>query len=273
MKSINKVAIVTGAAMGYQAGGPSIGGAVSIRLANDGFKVVVVDIGDMGKRTVDIIEENGGEAIFLQVDVTITSEVKKIVQTTKERFSGLHCLVNCVARYSDGMAKIVAEISEEEWGKTLDVNLNGYFKMAKYSIPLMLESGGGTIVNISSGGSLQSGRNFSVYSVSKAAINALTRSIAVDFAPEIRANSILPGFVKIANSQGDRTPQELDKWYHNISKLYPMKRVCEVEEIASVVSYLSSKESSYINGQTINVDGGIGILSPARTNFDDINSN
>ncbi len=269
MALTDKVAVVTGAAMGYQAGGPSIGGAVSIRLASDGFKVVVVDIGDMGKRTVDIIKENGGEAIFLQADVTITDEVKKIVQTTKRNFGSAHCLVNCVARYSEGMAKNVAEISEEEWNKTLDVNLNGYFKMAKYLIPLMLESGGGTIVNISSGGSLQSGPNFSVYSVSKAAIDALTRTIAVDFAPEIRANAVLPGFVKIANSQNDRTPGQLKKWYQDISKLYPMKRVCEVEEIASVVSFLSSKESSYINGQTISVDGGIGILSPALTNFDD----
>ena len=79
-----KVAIVTGAAMGFKAGGPSIGGAISIRLARDGLKVVVVDIGDMGRKTVDIIKENGGEAIFLRSDVTITDEVKKIVQTTRE---------------------------------------------------------------------------------------------------------------------------------------------------------------------------------------------
>ena len=154
------------------------------------------------------------------------------------------------------MAKNVAEISEEEWNKTLDVNLNGYFKMAKYSIPLILESGGGTIINISSVGSLRVTPDFSVYSVAKAAIDALTRTIAVDFAPQIRANAILPGFVKIANSQDNRTPEELEKWYSGISEQYPMKRVCEVEEIASVVSFLSSEQSSYINGQTIIVDGG-----------------
>jgi len=256
MSSGNKVAVVTGAAMGYKAGGPSIGGAISIRLASDGFSVVVVDIGDMGKRTVEIIEENGGKAIFVQSDVTVTVEVKKIIQTAKDRFGGLNCLVNCVARYSNGMAKNVAEISEDEWNKTLEVNLNGYFKMAKYSIPLIIESGGGTIINISSGGSLRANPNYSVYSVSKAAIDALTRSIAVDFAPQIRANAILPGFVKIANSQDDRTPEELEKWYGGISEQYPMKRVCEVEEIASVASFLASEQSSYINGQAIIVDGG-----------------
>jgi len=260
MNLINKVAIVTGAAMGYQAGGPSIGGAISIRLASDGFKVVVVDIREMGKRTVEIIEEKGGEAIFIQADVTITDEVEKIIQTVKNSYGGLNCLVNCVARYSDGMAKNVVEISEEEWNKTLDVNLNGYFKMAKYSIPLILESGSGTIINISSVGSLRVGPNYSVYSVSKAAIDALTRTIAVDFAPQIRANAILPGFVKIANSQDNRTPEELGKWYSEISEQYPMKRVCEVEEIANVVSFLSSEQSSYINGQTIIVDGGRTVL-------------
>jgi NAD(P)-dependent dehydrogenase (short-subunit alcohol dehydrogenase family) len=265
MDTAYKVAIVTGAAMGDQDGGPSIGGAISIRLANDGFKITVVDTGDMGEKTVDIIKGNGGEAIFLQADVTVTDEVKKILQATKEKFGGLHCLVNCVARYSDGMSRNIAEISESEWNETLNVNLNGYFKMAKYSIPLMLDSGGGTIVNISSIESFKALPNFSVYSVSKAAVNALTMTIAADFAPRIRANAVAPGFVKIANSQGNRTPKQLEKWYQNISKHYPMGRVCEVEEIASVVSFLSSKESSYINGQTITVDGGYGIADTVES--------
>lgn len=242
--------------MGYKAGGKSIGGAVAINLAKDGYKVVVVDLGEMGQRTVDNIKENGGEGIFVKADVTLASDVQKIVETAKSNFGGLNCLINCVARYSSGMTKSVAEISEDEWNKTLNVNLNGYFMMAKYSIPLMLDSGGGAIVNISSVGSLTALPNFSIYSVSKGAIDALTRSLAVDFAPQIRTNSILPGFVKIANSENNRTPEELEKWYTDISKQYPMKRVCEVEEIASVVSFLVSDKASYINGQSIVVDGG-----------------
>ncbi len=252
----NKVAIITGAAMGYKASGPSIGGAISIKLAKDGYKIVVVDLGKMGQKTVDIVKENGGEGTFVKADVTLTNDVKKIIQVAKEKYGSLNCLVNCVARYGSGMAKNVAEISEEEWEKTLNVNLNGYFKMCKYSIPLILESGGGTIINISSVGSLMALPNFSAYSVSKAAIDALTRTIAVDFAPRIRANAVLPGFVKIANSENNRNPEELEKWYKNISKQYPMRRVCEVEEIANVVAFLASENSSYINGQSIVVDGG-----------------
>lgn len=256
MDNTNKVAIVTGGAMGYKDGGPSIGGATAIRLAKDGYAVVVVDLGEMGQRTVDCIKKNGGNAIFVKADVTVTEEVKKIVESTKSKFGKLHCLVNCVARYGSGMAKNIVDISEEEWTSTLHVNLNGYFKMAKYCIPLMLETERATIVNISSVAAFTSLPDFSVYSVSKAAINALTRTIAVDFAPKIRANAICPGFVKIANSQNNRNPQELDAWYKDISKQYPMRRVCEVDEIANAVSFLASEQSSYINGQAIIVDGG-----------------
>ena len=256
MDKINKVAIVTGGAMGYKFGGPSIGGAIAIRLVKDNFKVVVVDLGKMGKRTVELIKNAGGEGLFIKADVTVTKEVKKIIKITKDTFGGLNCLVNCVARYGSGMSKNIVDITEKEWEKTLNVNLNGYFKMAKYSIPLILKSGGGTIISISSLSAFNALPNFSVYSVSKAAINALMRTIAVDFAPKIRANAICPGFVKIANSEKNRSPVELKKWYAGISKQYPMKRVCEVEEIASVASFLASEDSSYVNGQTIIVDGG-----------------
>ncbi len=256
MNKSTKVAIVTGGAMGYKAGGKSIGGAISIRLAKDGYRVVVVDLGKMGQKTVDIIKENGGDGVFVKADVTATDDIKKIIKTAKLKYGGLNCLVNCVARYSSGMSKNIAEISEEEWNSTLNVNLNGYFKMAKYSIPIILRSGGGTIINISSIESFIALPKFSIYSVSKAAVDALTRSLATDFAPTIRANSVLPGFVKIANSENNKNPGELKRWYKDISKQYPMKRVCEVEEIANVVAFLASDEASYVNGQSIIVDGG-----------------
>ena len=251
-----KVALVTGAAPGYKNGGSSIGSAIAFKLAKDGFSVVVVDILEVGKQTSERINEQGGRSIFIQGDVTDSDFIKQTVERLEKEFGGLNCLVNCVARYSSGMAKSVAEISEEEWYKTLEVNLNGYFKCAKYSIPLILKSGGGTIINISSAGSFNSLPNFSVYSVSKAAVDGLTRSLAVDFAPQIRTNSVCPGFVKIENSENHRSKEELDKWYAQVSRQYPMKRVCEVGEIANAVSFLASSASSYINGQSILVDGG-----------------
>ena len=128
--------------------------------------------------------------------------------------------------------------------------------MAKYTIPYILKSGGGTIINISSIESLVALKDFSVYSVTKAGVDALTRSLAVDFAPQIRTNSILPGFVKIANSENGRNEAELAEWYADIAKGYPMGRVCTTDDIANVASFLASDQSAYINGQSIVVDGG-----------------
>lgn len=253
---MKKVALVTGGALGYQTGGPSIGAAIAIRLVHDGYSVIIVDQLKTGQSTVDTIKERGGEAIFLKGDITDTLFVKEVIKTAKQKYGRLNVLVNCVARYSKGMAKNLAEISEEEWGQTLSVNLGGYFKAAKYSVPLILQSGGGSIVNISSIESFTALPNFGVYSVSKAAIDALTRSLAVDFAPRIRSNSVCPGFVRIENSENNRSKEELTSWYSDIAKKYPMGRVCEVEEIANVVSFLVSDQASYLNGQTIVVDGG-----------------
>ena len=257
MKMQNKVALVTGAALGYKYGGSSIGSASAFKLASEGAKVVVVDIlEEVGQRTADKIVENGGAALFVRADVSKTDEVKRAVEITRREFGALHCLVNCAASYEGDIFRNVVEISEEDWNHIIDVNLNGYFRFAKYAIPLMLESGGGTIVNISSGAAFKVVKNFSVYPVTKAAINALTRTLAIDFAPHIRANAICPGFVRIANSEGDRSPEEVEAWLGRIAKGYPLKRVCTVEEVASVALFLASDDSSYINGQCITVDGG-----------------
>ncbi len=253
----DKVALVTGAAVGYKAGGPSIGGAIAFKLASKGVKVVVVDIEEkMGQRTAERIREDGGTALFVLTDVSKTDEVVQAIEITRREFGALHYLVNCAATYEGDIARNVVEISEEGWSHTIEVNLNGYFRFAKYAIPLMLQSGGGAIVNISSGAAFRVLKNFSVYSVTKAAINALTRTLAIDFAPHIRANAICPGFVRIANSEGERTPEEVEAWIGRIAKGYPLQRVCTVEEIADMALFLLSDDASYINGQCIVVDGG-----------------
>ncbi|MBU1108500.1 MAG: SDR family oxidoreductase [Candidatus Riflebacteria bacterium] len=257
MKMKNKIALVTGAALGFKNGGPSIGSAIAFKLADEGASVVVVDIlENMGRKTAEIIREKGGKALFVKADAGNTEEVKQAVEFTKKEFGGLHCLINCAASYEGHIAKNVVEISEDDWQHTIDVNLNGYFRFAKYAIPLILESGGGTIVNISSCAAFKVLMNFSAYPVTKAAINALTRTLAVDFAPHIRSNAICPGFVRIANSEGERSPEELEQWIKGIARSYPMRRVCSVGEIANVALFLASDESSYINGECLAVDGG-----------------
>lgn len=257
MKMQNKIALVTGGALGFKNGGPSIGSAIALKLAAEGARVVVVDIlAEMGQRTTDKIKEKGGSSVFVKCDVSKTDEVKRVIEITEQEFGGLHCLVNCAASYEGDIFKNVVETPETDWQHVIDVNLNGYFRFAKYAIPLMLQSGGGTIVNISSGAAFKVVKDFSVYPVTKAAINALTRTLAIDFAPQIRANAICPGFVRIANSEGNRSPAEIEQWIEGIAKTYPLKRTCSVEEIANVALFLASDDSSYLNGECIMVDGG-----------------
>lgn len=257
MKMPNKTALVTGAALGYKNGGPSIGNAIAFKLASEGAKVVVVDVlEEMGQRTVDQIRGKGGTALFVKADVSKTDEVKRAVEITRQEFGKLHCLVNCAASYEGDILRNVVEIPEKDWHHIIDVNLNGYFRFAKYAIPLILQSGGGTIVNISSGAAFRASKNFCVYPVTKAAINSLTRTLAIDFAPQIRTNAICPGFVRIANSEGDRSPEKVEQWIERVVGTYPLERVCSVEEIANVALFLASDDSSYINGECIMVDGG-----------------
>ena len=257
MKLKNKVALVTGAALGYKNGGPSIGGAIAIKLASEGAKVVVVDLNEkMGQKTTDTIIQEGGNSIFIKTDVSNSDEVKKAVKTTKEKFGTLTTLVNCAASYEGDIFHSVVDTPEKDWKKVIDVNLNGYFLFAKHAIPIMLKDGGGTIVNISSMAAFNVVPNFAVYPVTKAAINSLTRVLATDHAPKIRANAICPGFVRIANSEKDRSPEKLKEWLDDIAKGYPLKRICTVEEIANVALFLSSDDSSYINGECIKTDGG-----------------
>jgi NAD(P)-dependent dehydrogenase (short-subunit alcohol dehydrogenase family) len=256
----NKIILITGAALGYKDGGPSIGSSIAFKFAEEGAIIVVVDIlEEMGRKTANLINESGGKAIFIQCDVSNTDDVKKVVSIIQKEFQALHCLVNCAASYEGDIHHNIVDTPEEDWKKIIDVNLNGYFRFAKYAIPLILESGGGSIINISSGAAFKVTKNFSVYPVTKAAINALTRTLALDFAPAIRTNAVCPGFVQIANSEGNRSPEAIEKWINGIADKYPLKRVCLVDEIADVVVFLASEKASYINGQCISVDGGYSI--------------
>jgi NAD(P)-dependent dehydrogenase (short-subunit alcohol dehydrogenase family) len=260
MKLKNRVALITGAALGFKEGGPSIGSSIAFKFASEGAKIVVVDIEEkMGRKTIEKVIDNGGDGIFIKADVSKTNEVKEAISLTEKKYKKLHILVNCAASYDGNIFRNVVDTSEEDWKNIIDINLNGYFRFAKFAIPLILKSGGGNIVNISSCAAFKVLKNFCIYPVTKAAINALTRTLAIDFAPQIRTNSICPGFVKIANSEGDRTPRETEEWLTDISKTYPLKRVCDVDEIANVALFLASNDSSYVNGECIIVDGGRGI--------------
>ncbi|HNT30721.1 MAG TPA: SDR family oxidoreductase [bacterium] len=257
MKLASKVAVITGAALGYKAGGPSIGSAIAFLFAKQGAQVVVLDINkEMGQRTADRITASGGDALFIHTDVSSSEQIQQAVKKIHDHYGQLQCLVNCAATYQGDIFHTVVDTPEEDWLTVFDVNLHGYYRMAKYCIPLMNASGGGSIINISSIAARQVVPGFAVYHVTKAAINGLTRVLAVDHAPLIRTNAICPGFVKIANSEKDRNPEELDQWYANIMKSYPAKRLCTVDDVAETALFLATDASSYINGQCLTLDSG-----------------
>ena len=241
-----KVAIITGA-------GSGIGRAAALLFAGEGAKVVVADRNrDSGQDTVAEISGAKGVATFIPVDISQPRQVEALVQQTVSQFGGLNILLNNAAILIRSPSLV--ETSESDWDLTIDTDLKGAFLCCKFAIPAMVRSGGGSIVNVSSGAGL-GGRGLSVpYGVAKAGIIQLTRAGAVEYGPVgIHMNCIVPGLVDTPQSRGSTGSTEA---FQSRIENIPIGRVGQPEEIASLMLYLASDESSYINGACISADGG-----------------
>jgi len=245
---IDKVAIITGGASG-------IGRATSILFSKEGAKVIVADISsEKGEETVEYIKNQGGEAIFIKTDVSKALEVEKMVKESVKAYGKLNILVNNAGIHDFGN---VVSMSEEKWDKVMDVNLKGIFLCSKYSIPEMIKAGGGSIVNVSSMGGLGAFFNECAYCTSKAAVIALTKCMAIDFASyNIRVNCVCPGNTETQMVKGIFANS---KEYEYAIQRTPLGRFAKPEEIANAILYLASDESSYITGSTLVIDGGSSI--------------
>ncbi len=249
MRVAGKVAIITGA-------GAGIGRATALLFAKEGAKVVVADRDpEAGTETVSLIEESGGAAISVQVDVSKAADVRKMVETTVKRYGKLDILINNAGIYAEAD---VVEATEEEWDRILDVNLKGVFLCSKYSIPEMIKGGGGSIVNIGSEAGIVGIQNQVAYNVSKSGVIALTKSMALDFAlHNIRVNCLCPGrtltplvekvIAEAQDPESTRRALEEDR---------PLKRMGRPEEIAAGILFLASDESPYATGAILSIDGG-----------------
>jgi len=241
-----KVVLVTGASSG-------IGQATALAFGREGAKVVVAARRiPESKETVRMIEEAGGEAIFVRTDVSKRAEVEALVDRAVEHFGGLDCAFN-----NAGIPQIprvpAADCTEESWDQVVDTNLKGMWLCMKYEIPQMLIRGGGAIVNCSSGVGLIGSPNSPAYISSKHGIVGLTKSAALDYAKKgIRINAVCPGVTW--------TP-ELEKYVREVGEAQvalqlPMGRMGKPEEIADAVLWLCSDASSFVTGQALAVDGG-----------------
>ena len=245
MRLKDKVAIITGAASG-------IGKATAKLFAEHGAKVVVADIDkNGGSQIVTQIQNGGNEAIFVETDVTLKVNTEKMVAQTVETYGKLDILFN---NAGIAMRLPVAELSEEDWQRCLDVNLTGVFLCAKAAIPAMLKNGCGSIINMSSIYGVVGADVRAAYVASKGGVTNLTRGMALDYAENnIRVNCICPGFVETPLVAGViKTPEE----YQTLADKHPMHRLGQPEEIAYGALYLASDESAFVTGIALPIDGG-----------------
>lgn len=244
----NKIALITGARRG-------MGRTHALALAKYGVKVVVTDINqEECQKVVEEIKQQGGEALALKLDVTQKEEIEKVVAETVQEFGRLDILVN-----NAGIAefKPFLEMAEEEWDKTLNINLKGQFLCAQAAAKQMKKQDGGVIVNIASVAMGQQGigfPNIAHYCASKGGVAALTEALAVELAQfNIRVNCIAPGIIETPMIE---TVKSDPKAFEAMLTRVPLHRVGQAKEVSELVAFLASDDSSYITGSVIVIDGG-----------------
>ncbi len=252
-----KVAIVTGG--GAAGDGIGNGRAAAILLGTAGVRVVVVDRdGGLAKRTVEMVGEAGGHAIALEADVTRAADCGAMVEAAVERFGRLDFLDNNVGIGSRGS---VVDLGEDEWRRVMQVNVETMFLAAKHAIPAMRRAGGGAIVNVSSISALRP-RGLTAYTVSKGAVIALTRAMAVDHGREgIRVNCVAPGPVYTPMVYAGGMTDAARERRRMASAL---QREGTGWDIGHAVRFLLSDHARYITGQVLVVDGGTTLTAPER---------
>jgi NAD(P)-dependent dehydrogenase (short-subunit alcohol dehydrogenase family) len=245
-----KVALVTGGASG-------IGRATALTFAREGAKLVIADMNvDGGQQTVHMITENGGDATFVQVDVTSATEVEAMISKAVETYGRLDCSFNNAGTEGTTMVSTV-DYKEDDWNRVLSINLTGVWLCMKYEITQMLKQGGGAIVNTASVAGLVGSRGAgSAYAASKHGVVGLTKTAALEYATQgIRVNCVCPGVIRtpMMARMLNRNP-ELEQQYIASE---PIGRLGMPEEIAEAVVWLCSDAASFVTGHTMTVDGGM----------------
>jgi sorbitol-6-phosphate 2-dehydrogenase len=250
----NQIAIITGGAQG-------LGEALALRLNNEGAKVVVADI---NLEQAALVASKLNDALAVKVDVTDYAQVEEMANLTLKKYGRIDLLVSNAAIL---IAKGIDEFPSEQWKKMIDVNLVGYFNVAKAVVPTMITRKQGNIIQINSKSGKKGSFKNSAYAAAKFGGIGLTQSLALELAPyHIRVNAICPGnlldsplwnndgglFDQYARNQGLTKEQIRQKYIGQV----PLKRGCSYEDIANVMVFLASNQTSYMTGQAINVTGG-----------------
>jgi NAD(P)-dependent dehydrogenase (short-subunit alcohol dehydrogenase family) len=242
-----KVAFVTGA-------GSGIGRTTALAFAREGASVVVADMSEQGNReTAHMIEELGGRTLAVRCDVTRAEDVRSVLERTIETFGRLDVAFNNAGVEQEEAA--TAELAEEVWDRVVDTNLRGVFLCMKHEIPLMLEQGGGAIVNTSSGAGVKGFPMGAAYVAAKHGVIGLTRAAALDYAQaNIRVNAVCPGIID--TQMMDRVTGDTPEGRQRVISQESIGRMGKPEEIAAAVLWLCSEAASFVVGHAMVVDGG-----------------
>lgn len=241
MRLGGKVAIVTGAASG-------IGLGIAHLFVKEGAKVVFSDIDESGKSAADVA---GGNAQFIQCDISDTESVKNLIAKTLEALGTINILVNNAGIVRQNP---ISETSDEEWNAVINTNLKGPFLLTREVLPTFEKNGQGKIVNTASIAGIIGYENLSSYCASKGGIIAMTRALALEFAPKkINVNCICPGAIKTGMT---KMIEENETMLKQTLMVIPAGRMGDPIDIANAALYLASDESDYVTGTSIVVDGG-----------------
>src|SRR6266446_1859467 len=242
-----KVALVTGGTSG-------IGRAAAIAYAKEGAKVVVAGRrAAEGEETVRLVRAQGREALFVPTDVAQEAQVKNLIGRTLEQFGRLDFAFNNAGIEQEPTPFL--EQDEETYDRVMDINVKGVWLSMKYEIPAMLKTGGGSIVNTSSGAGVIGMPDMEIYVASKHAVIGLTKSAALEFGKQgVRVNAILPGVVE--TEMFERFVGEKSELRAQMTAMHPIGRIGKPEEIAEAAIWLSSSKSSFVTGHSLLVDGG-----------------
>ncbi len=243
-----KVVLVTGGSSG-------IGRAAAIKFGERGARVMVAARREKeGKETVEMTKKAGGEALFVQTDVRIASQVENMVQQTIKKYGRLDIAFN-----NAGVGSIMARLirtTEEMFDEVVDTNFKGVWLSMKYEIPVMLEQGGGVIINNASIAGVSTAERLSVYSGSKHAVVAISKAAATEYGRDnIRVVAVCPGWIKTAMTEELRARKDADAIQGNI----PLKRWGEPEEVAEMVIWLASGAASFVTGGAFVISGGMNV--------------
>jgi 3-oxoacyl-[acyl-carrier protein] reductase len=244
MRLGNKTAIVTG-------GGSGIGRETAVLFAKEGAKVVVADVNEAGgQETVAEIKAAGGEGFFVRLDVTDKAQSRQMVKDTLAKYGTIDVLINNAGINQDAF---LTKMTDEQWGKVINVNLNGVFFCSQAVAEVMMAQGSGVIINASSIVGLNGNIGQVNYAATKAGLIGMTKTLAKELGRKgVRVNAVAPGFIKTP-----MTAAVPEKILEMMKEKTPLLRLGEAKDIAYAYLYLASDEASFVNGAILSVDGGL----------------